>query len=206
MHIWKNNSGILYLKAANNIIQKGVFCMNKGKAKMKKNNNLKNNTANNSTNSSSINDAIKNSSIKELNAILKGEYMAIDAYKKYVDSISDTNAKTELQKIENEHKNQAQILTKRIQDLGGKAKQSSGVLGKVALTLSSVKDIGNNKPSSFVKKALNGESNGVKLVSEMVKGDLDSTSMNLVNSMLNQDKAHINTLSGLATSLEDVKK
>jgi bacterioferritin len=180
--------------------------MNKGKNNIKKNNNFKNNTANSSTNSSSINKAIKNSSIKELNAILKGEYMAIDAYKKYVDSISDINAKAELQKIQDEHKNQAQMLTNRIEELGGKAKQSSGVLGKVALTISSVKDIGNNKPSSFVKKALNGESNGVKLVTEMVKGDLDSTSMHLVNSMVNQDKDHINTLSGLATSLEDVKK
>jgi bacterioferritin (cytochrome b1) len=179
--------------------------MNKNKNK-KKTAAIKNKTANNSTNSSKLNENLKNSSIKELNAVLKGEYMAIDAYKKYINNISDKNAKTELQKIQDEHKNEVQILSKRIQQLGGTAKQSPGILGKVAETISSVKDIGNKKPSTFVKNALTGENRGVKLVSEMVKGDLDSQSMNLVNTMLNQDKAHINTLSGLATSLDDVEK
>jgi rubrerythrin len=43
-------------------------------------------------------------SINELNALLKGEHMAIDGYEKYIQNVNDPNIKGELQKIQQEHK------------------------------------------------------------------------------------------------------
>ena len=186
--------------------------MTKGKSKMQKSNSIKNKIQNkienNSVNSSTstFTENLKKTSISELNAILKGEYMAIDSYGKYIDNISDANAKSELQKIQKEHKTQAIALAERVQNLGGSPTKDAGVLGKVAETISDITDMGKSKPSSYIKKALNGENQGIKLVDEMVKGDLDNDSKNLVNSMLNQDKSHVNTLSGLSTSLESTNK
>ena len=85
--------------------------MTKGKSKMQKSNSIKNKIQNkienNSVNSSTstFTENLKKTSISELNAILKGEYMAIDSYGKYIDNISDSNAKSELQRIQKEHKN-----------------------------------------------------------------------------------------------------
>ncbi len=184
--------------------------MTKGKSKIKKSNLIKNKVQNkiqnNSLDPSTFTEKLKNTSISELNAILKGEYMAIDSYEKYIDNMPDANAKSELQKIQKEHKIQAIALAERVQNLGGTPTKSVGVIGKVAETISDIKDITKSKPSSYIEKALNGENQGVNLVNEMIKGDLDNDSKNLVNSMLNQDKTHINTLSGLATSLESTNK
>lgn len=182
--------------------------MTKSKSKNKKGdsvkNKLKNNTLNSST--STFTENLKKTSISELNAILKGEYMAIDSYGKYIDNISDANAKSELQKIQKEHKTQAIALAERVQNLGGSPTKNVGVLGKVAETISDITDMAKNKPSSYIKKALNGENQGIQLVDEMIKGDLDGYSKDLVNSMLNQDKTHVNILTGLATSLESTNK
>ncbi|WP_051624329.1 DUF2383 domain-containing protein [Clostridium akagii] len=180
--------------------------MTKGKSKIKKNNPIKNKAENATLDPSTFTEKLKKTSISELNTILKGEYMAIDSYEKYIDNISDANAKSELQKIQKEHKTQAISLAERVQNLGGIPTKNIGVIGKVAETISDIADITKSKPSSYIKKALNGENQGIKLVDEMIKGDLDNDSKNLVNSMLNQDKSHVNILSGLSTSLESTNK
>lgn len=45
--------------------------------------------------------------VKELNAYLKGEYMAIHSYEHYIQNISNPNIKKALQKIQQEHKQHA---------------------------------------------------------------------------------------------------
>lgn len=184
--------------------------MSKGKSKKKKTNSIINKIQNSGLDSSIptsiFTEKLKKTSISELNAILKGEHMAIDSYGKFINSISDINTKQELQKIQKEHKQQAIILAERIQNLGGNPTDGIGVLGKVTETISDIKDMAKSKPSNFIREALNGENQGIKLVNEMIKGDLDADSKNLVNSMINQDKTHVDTLSGLATNLESINK
>lgn len=144
----------------------------------------------------------KNVSIKELNGVLKGEYMAIDSYEKYIKNIEDSNTKAEFQKIQKEHKRNAIKLSERIQTLGGVPVFSVGVTGRIVETISNVKNIGTKKPLDYLKKAHHGEDMGIKLVSKIVKSDLDGDSSKLVDSMLNEDRNHINTLSGMITTFE----
>lgn len=149
---------------------------------------------------SKLDDKTKNTSIKELNAVLKGEYMAIDSYEKYIKNISDAVVKVELQKIQKEHKRHAIKLSERIQTLGGNPISNVGITGKVVETISNIKDIGTKNPVDYLKKAHHGEDMGIKIASEIIKGDLDKDSLNLVDSMLIEDKNHVDTLSEMITT------
>ncbi|AJA47639.1 hypothetical protein CPAST_c15640 [Clostridium pasteurianum DSM 525 = ATCC 6013] len=144
---------------------------------------------------SKLDKKVKNISIKELNAILKGEYMAIDSYEKYIKNITDADTKAEFQKIQKEHKRHAIKLAERIQILGGIPVSSVGVKGKVVETMSNIKDMGRKSTADYIRKAQHGEDTGIKMTSKIIKGDLDKDSLSLINSMLKEDENHVNILS-----------
>lgn len=143
---------------------------------------------------------MNNTSINELNAFLKGEHMAIDGYEKYIQNVDDQNIKAELQKIQQHHKQHAIKIAERVQNLGGKPVDGVGTAGRMAQIMTDIKDMGKKGTNEILKDAYNGESNGIKMGEEVVKGDLDQDSKSLVNSILNDDREHLNTLSNLMYS------
>lgn len=142
--------------------------------------------------------------INELNALLKGEHMAIDGYEKYIQSTGEPNIKGELQKIQQDHKMHAIKISERIQSLGGRPVDGVGVMGRVAETVSNIKDIGigNRDSATILRDAYTGENNGINMANELVKGDLDTDSMNLVNGILNEDRNHLNTLDNMIKTVQ----
>ena len=146
-----------------------------------------------------------NVSEKELQALLKGEHMAIDGYEKYIQSIQDQSVKIELQKIQQDHKMHAISLAERIQNLGGKPADGVGIVGRVAGVVSSIKDIGRTNTVGVLKQAYKGEDTGIKMADEIVKGDLDNDSRNLVNNMLNDDRNHLGQLDTLIKSQNGIQ-
>lgn len=142
---------------------------------------------------------------KELNAFLKGEHMAIDGYEKYIQSVSEENVKNQLQNIQKDHKQHAIQVAERIQDLGGKPEDGVGVAGKMAEAVSNVKDMGRVDTLSVLKQAYEGEMTGIKMADELVKGDLDQDSANIVNNILNVDKGHLNVLDNLIKSHDGIQ-
>lgn len=140
---------------------------------------------------------MENTSIKELNALLKGEHMAIHGYERYMENTNDPNIKSELQKIQIDHKQHAIRLAERIQNLGGRPCSDVGVAGEIGQIMSSIKDFRNRDTKSIVNQAYMGEKNGIKMADELVKGDLDEQSRTLVNDILNVDRTHLSTLDGL---------
>jgi rubrerythrin len=143
---------------------------------------------------------LKNTSINELNALLKGEHMAIHGYEKYMESIKEPAIKEELQKIQIDHKQHAIRLAERIQNLGGHPSRDVGVAGEIGQIMSTIKQLGRKNTENILRDAYNGENNGIKMAEELVKGDLDEQSGALVNDILNTDKNHLSTLSELLKS------
>lgn len=135
--------------------------------------------------------------INELNAFLKGINMAIDNYEKYIESVDNKEVKTEFQKIQQDHKKHAIQVAKRIQDLGGSPADGVGLSGKAAEVMTDIMHIGRTHVKDYLDDAYNGEKQGIKMVDEIVKGDIDSDSMHLVNSILAKDKQHLDTLNQL---------
>jgi bacterioferritin (cytochrome b1) len=155
---------------------------------------------NNAKSSPKIDSKLKDTSIAELNTVLKGEFMAIDSYGKFIDKVNNQQIKTELQNIQSSHKKQAMNLSNRIKALGGNPAKGLGITGKTLEKLSGIKDIGRNNENHFLQKAYNGEKSGIKMVSEIVKGDLDKDSNSLINSMISEDNTHLEALKSLLYS------
>lgn len=135
----------------------------------------------------------KNEVIKELNEYLKGEYMGIHAYEHYIHHTEDPVLKKELQRIQQEHKQHAAKTAERIQNLGGKAVEDNGMrLSMAEMMLKFQKYPSENK--GIIKGVLEGQEMGVRQAEEIVKGDLDSESLAVIQANLQEDYAHIEDL------------
>lgn len=132
--------------------------------------------------------------VKELNAYLKGEYMAIKSYEGFMERIKDSAMKEELQNIQRDHKRHAVKVTERISDLGGKPVKGAGLMGKMSDMKNLIKR--NSDDTKFIiKDAERGEYRGVQMAEEIVKGDLDPESQKLIKDILNEDRSHVGKLS-----------
>lgn len=133
--------------------------------------------------------------VKELNAYLKGEYMAIKAYEGYIHRIKDSNLKEELKSIQKDHKKHAVKVSERIRQLGGKPAKGAGMIGFMSDIKNLVKP-GKDDTGFILKDAGAGESRGINMAEEVVKGDLDAESLKLVKSLLEEDRGHVGKLKG----------
>lgn len=133
--------------------------------------------------------------VKELNAYLKGEYMAIKAYDGFLERIKDSTMKEELQNIQRDHMRHVAKVSERISDLGGKPVNDAGFMGKISDVKNLIKR--NSDDTAFIiKDAGRGEYRGVQMAEEVVKGDLDLESLNLIKDILNEDRSHVGKLNG----------
>lgn len=139
---------------------------------------------------------MKNNVTEELNTFLKGNFMAIHAYDKYIHRITDEGIKKVLQEIQQNHKHHAAMVAERIQNLGSKPVNDVGVMGKTAEVMSSIKGAIND-PIDILKDSLVGEHRGIKKSKELLDGDLDAESLALVQQILNVDENHVKLLDGL---------
>lgn len=138
---------------------------------------------------------VNNHVINTLNDFLKGQYMGIHAYENYIQKISDEQIKRELQKIQQELKNDASKVAERIQNLGGKPADSEGIVGSIQGYLNHFTIP--NDTSEMLEDALNGENKGIQMAKEIVRGDLDPESLQLIKELLNKDRSHVERLRGL---------
>ena len=128
--------------------------------------------------------------IKELNAFLEGNYMAIHGYEKYIQHIKDPNIKNELQKIQQDHKTHAAKVAERIQNLGGMPVDGPGMKGMMSDIMNKLK--GTSDDTQFIiKDACQGEYKGIEMAEEIVKGDLDPDSKKMIELILDKDRSHV---------------
>ncbi|WP_339228059.1 DUF2383 domain-containing protein [Oceanobacillus sp. FSL K6-2867] len=134
--------------------------------------------------------------VKELNAYLKGEYMGIHAYEHYIKHTNDPKLKSELQRIQQEHKQHAAKIAEQIQNLGGKAAEDNGIKSSMQELMMSFKNYPDQK-TEIIKGVLQGQEMGIHQVEEIIRGELDSKSLDIVKQNLDEDRAHINQLNDL---------
>ncbi len=144
-----------------------------------------------------------NEMVNELNGLLKGEQMAVDAYERYIQSVEDSNVKKELQSIQIEHKSHASIIAERIQTLGGKPENNTGFSGFMATAKATIQSVGQKDSVEILKQAYEGEYKGIAMAEELVKGDLDDDSANLVKKVLSVDQEHLKKMEGMIDGLEN---
>ncbi|UCZ55085.1 PA2169 family four-helix-bundle protein [Bacillus shivajii] len=139
--------------------------------------------------------------IDELNSFLEGNFMAIHAYENYIEHIDDANLKAHLQELQEDHKQHAEMIAKRIQTLGGVPVDDVGLKGTIAEFVVHLKGV-TKENSSILKDALVGEKRGIKKSKQILSGDLDHESLELVKDILNEDEKHIDLLSEMIDNRE----
>lgn len=131
--------------------------------------------------------------IRDLNEFLKGIYMGIKAYERYIQHVDDEKIKDVLQKIQQEHKQHAIKVAARIQDLGGVPADDPGLKGLMAHMMMRMKG-STDDPNFILKDAMKGEENGIHMSEKIVRGDLDDESRQMVEQILEDDRNHLATL------------
>jgi len=139
---------------------------------------------------------MENIVVRELNALLKGNYMAIHGYEKFIQNVKDPDAKSELQRIQQEHKENAALIAERIQNLGGVPEDGPGLMGTMGELMNSLKGVSGNT-EFIIKDALESEDKGIKMAEEIVRGDMDSESRKLVEGILDVNRRHVSQLDSL---------
>ena len=132
----------------------------------------------------------------ELNTLLKGEQMAVEAYERFISAVDNEKIKEGFQKIQINHKEHAGHLAERIQNLGEVPDGNTGIAG----VFSTMKlGMQTNGKSSFdvLKMAYDGEDKGIAAAEEVIRGDLDDTSMELAKDILSHDHDHLKVMLGL---------
>jgi ferritin-like protein len=135
----------------------------------------------------------KNTVASELKTLLKGEQMAVESYEKFIMAADNNKIKEGLQKIQMDHKEHSSILAKRIQELGDVPEYNTGIAGVFSGMKLGIET--NDKTSSdILKMAYDGEDKGIAAAEEVVRGDLDNSSMELVKNILSQDHDHLKSM------------
>ncbi len=143
--------------------------------------------------------ALKEPNIATLNELLKGEHMAIESYETVMSTIDNKELKVKLNGIVEDHKRHAMEIKDRIYKLGGKPKESTGMVGVMSdIKLKAEGMVSNNQ--FMLKELFSGEKQGIAAVKETIKGDLDTDSLQLVKEMIETDERHLAELQQLINS------
>ncbi|RSK27346.1 DUF2383 domain-containing protein [Bacillus sp. HMF5848] len=131
--------------------------------------------------------------VKELNEFLKGHYMAIHGYESLIQHIDNDEVKNAFQSIQQNHKEHASKVAERIQDIGGEPLDGVGVVGSIVETFNNFKDA-KMTDEDLINKACEAEDRGIAMSEEVVRGDLDNESLQLIKSILTEDRLHVSEL------------
>ena len=136
--------------------------------------------------------------VKVLNELLQGEYMAVESFNNFISRIKDEKIKREFQGIHKQHRSNIEKLAAYIQNLGGQPDENLGIKGKVG-DLKVNMDLGFiTDDAEILKKAIEGETRGVNMAEKIMRGNLDDKSRDVVGEILQKDRISIRKLKTLA--------
>lgn len=131
--------------------------------------------------------------IAELNALLKGTYMGIRSMEHYIEKVADEELRRHFQSMQQETKHNAQILAERIQNLSGVPADSEGITGAMQGYLHRM--MLSEDPKDILEDALKGvDDYGVHYSEELVRGDLDPESKQIVKEVIDTNRRHADFL------------
>ena len=135
--------------------------------------------------------------IKVLNELLQGEYMAVESFNNFISRLEDEKGKNVFQEIQKQHRENIDKLASYIQDIGGQPDENLGMKGKMG-DIKLNMDLGSSSDrGEIVKKAIEGETKGVNMAEKVLRGDLDDKSRGIAGEILEKDRKSIEKLKKL---------
>lgn len=134
---------------------------------------------------------------KALNQLLQGEYMAVDSFNNFISRLKDENAKKTFQEIQKQHRENIDKLANYIQDLGGQPDENLGMKGKMGEVMLNMELGSETDTNEIIKKAIEGETEGVNMAEKVLRGNLDDKSRDVAGEILKKDRTSIEKLKKL---------
>lgn len=135
--------------------------------------------------------------IKVLNELLQGEYMAVESFNNFISKLEDEKVKEVFQEVQKQHRENIDTLASYIQDIGGQPDENLGMKGKMA-DIKINMDLGSDTDSQeILNKAIEGETKGINMAEKVLRGNLDDRSRNITGEILEKDRKSINKLKSL---------
>jgi len=132
--------------------------------------------------------------IKSLNELLQGEYMAVDSFNNFISRLEDENAKKTFQEVQKQHRENIDKLASYIQDIEGQPDENLGMKGRMGEMMLNM-DLGTEADTNeIIKKAIEGETKGVNMTEKVLRGKLDDRSRDIAGEILEKDRKSIEKL------------
>jgi len=132
--------------------------------------------------------------VKALNDLLQGEYMAVESFNNFIARVKDENIKNGLKDIQQQHRRNINILADYIQNIGGKPEENlglKGIMGELRLNMGLNSEMDSN---TIIEKAIEGEVKGVNMAEKILRGNLDDKSREIAGEILKNDRESIEKL------------
>lgn len=141
----------------------------------------------------------KTETIKSINDLLQGEYMAIESFNNFILRLEVGNTKDVFQDIQKQHRENVEVLATYIQNAGGQPDENLGMKGKMG-DIKLNMDLGSKSDANeVIGKAIEGETQGVNMAEKVLRGTLDDKSRELAGDILENDRKSIERLKNLLT-------
>lgn len=135
--------------------------------------------------------------IKSLNQLLQGEYMAVEIFNNFISRTKNENMKQVFKKVQKQHRENIDKLASYIQDIGGKPEENLGIKGKMG-DIKINMDLGSDADTyEIIEKAIEGETQGVNMAEKVLRGELDDKSRDIAGEILHKDRKSIEELKNL---------
>jgi len=135
--------------------------------------------------------------VKSLNQLLQGEYMAVESFNNFLSKLEDENVKQVFKEVQKQHRENISKLASYIQDIGGRPEENLGLKGKMG-DIKINMDLGSDPDTTeVIEKAIEGETQGVNMAEKVLRGNLDDRSRDIAGEILNNDRKSIEKLKSL---------
>lgn len=141
--------------------------------------------------------ASKSETIKALNELLQGEYMAVDSFNNFISRLDDDEVINCFKEVQKQHRENIDKLASYIQDMGGQPDENLGVKGKMGEMMLNMELGSKADTNAVIEKAIEGETKGVNMAEKVLRGDLDHRSRDIAGEILEKDRKSIDKLKRL---------
>lgn len=138
----------------------------------------------------------RNKTLQEMNKFLKGIHMGISTFKDYLEKSESRELQRELTNIINSFKKHEDIIKKRIEELGGNASESIGIIGSMGQIFEKIKLITADKDQEILEHAIKSMKMGIKNGNKFIEDNksLDENLMKDVKNVVEDYCTHLKNL------------
>lgn len=135
--------------------------------------------------------------IKSLNELLQGEYMAVESFNNFISKVEEDYVKNCFMDVQQQHRKNINNLATYIQDIGGQPDENLGMKGKMADIKHNLEFGSKVDSADVIEKVIEGETKGVNMAEKVLRGNLDDKSRDIAGELLQNDRNSIEKLKKL---------